>query len=145
MNEPDSNDCFICSGGEWTPRSRAEQLGRLVAGDLVHASGPTLPTQICLVTGITETGIQARSVTIQFPFLFNRKTGVGVAYEDGHEFPCTIDSIEPLPVEIHQTLLGLERKYRLVDDLDKLKLDKHEMDALLFIGGFYRENPLPAE
>lgn len=143
MNESDSNTCFICAGGEWVRASRAEQLQKLLVGDLLHSRGPTLPSQTCLVTAVTETIIYARSVTIQLPFEFDRETGIGVAYDDDRRLECTIISIAPLPVEIHHVILGIDRKYRLVGDPDGLKLNESEIKAFIFIDTFYKENPLP--
>lgn len=51
---------------------------------------------------------------------------------------CTIDSIAPLPVDIHSVLLGLERKMRLRFD----KLNRAEKDAPLFVADFYPANQL---
>jgi hypothetical protein len=51
---------------------------------------------------------------------------------------CTIDSIAPLPVDIHNVMLGLDRKMRLRFE----KLSREEKDALLFIADFYPSRPL---
>lgn len=48
----------------------------------------------------------------------------------------------PLPVDIHNTLLHLDRKKRLNRDPERTKLTEAEHRALRFIAKFYPENPL---
>lgn len=64
--------------------------------------------------------------------------------EEGKEVSeaCTIDSMEPLPVDIHNVILGLDRKLRLVRDVERLKLNGAEKQALIFIDSYYSSNPL---
>jgi hypothetical protein len=54
---------------------------------------------------------------------------------------CTIDSIAPLPVDIHNVLLGLDRKMRLRFD----KLNTAEKEALKSVADFYPANPVDEE
>ena len=90
----------------WTPRDRKDQLARLVVGDIFHANTPVGASLICLVVSVTESTIHARTVTTQMQTEFDRQTGEGVWGDD--RIPCTIDSTAPLPVEVHNVLLGLD-------------------------------------
>jgi len=60
------------------------------------------------------------------------------------EVRCRIDSIAPLPVQIHNVMLGLERKMRLCCG-EKVRLDEAEKDALRFVADFYPANPIDEE
>jgi hypothetical protein len=51
---------------------------------------------------------------------------------------CCLDSIAPLPVDVHNVLLGLDRKTRLGEP----PLNQAEKDALIFDGRFYRAHPI---
>ena len=124
---------------------RKERLLDIAVGDVFHATAPTGASLICLATEVSETTIFARTVTTQLNYEFERQTGVA---ECG-DFSCTIDSVAPLPAEIHGALLGLDRKYgELKDetDLDKLaekvKLSEGEIRALLFVSTHYPSNPI---
>ena len=113
-------------------------LTRLLVGDIFHATCPNGASLICLVEAVTDDRILARRVTTQDNVEFDRSTGVTV----GNEAPCTIDSIAPLPLEIHNVMLGLDRKMRLQRDPDKFKLNKEERQAILFVNEYYPANPL---
>jgi hypothetical protein len=89
-----------------------------------------------LVEAVTNGKIEARRVTTQGHVTFDLNTGQTLA--NNPELRCTIDSITPLPAEIHDVMLGLDRKMRLRFD----KLSRDEKDALLFIADFYPANPL---
>lgn len=110
-------------------------LSRLVPGDIFHATCPNAASLICLVEAIAGERIDARRVTTQDHVTFDLNTGHTL---DDPEVRCTIDSIAPLPVDIHNVMLGLDRKMRLRFD----KLNRAEKDALLFVGDFYPANPL---
>jgi hypothetical protein len=119
---------------------RAALLSRLVRDDLFHAdaSGVSLP---CRVLEVTDTIIKARRVTTQELLTYDRHTGVEIV-TDGSAV-SVIDSVEPLPSDIHDAMLSLDRKSHLIHCLDDVKLLPHEIDALVFIGDHYAENPLP--
>jgi hypothetical protein len=44
-------------------KDRKTLLGKLAVGDVFHAESPKAPSLICLVVSVTETMIQARTVT----------------------------------------------------------------------------------
>lgn len=111
-------------------------LSRLVPGDIFHATCPNNASLICLVESVTSDRIEARRVTTQDHETFDLRTGQTLSADP--ELRCTIDSIAPLPVAIHDVIVGLDRKMRLRFD----KLSREEKDALLFVAQFYPANPL---
>jgi hypothetical protein len=113
-------------------------LGRLLVGDIFHAKCLNGASLICLVETVTDDRILARRVTTQDNVEFDRSTGTAL----GNDAPCTIDSIAPLPVEIHNIMLGLDRKMRLQSDPEKFKLNKEEIQAIHFVNAYYPSNPL---
>jgi hypothetical protein len=119
---------------------RKTLLGRLAAGDIFHAEGPKAPSLIFLVVFVTETMIQSRTVTSGDCFESDRQTGV--AQWDDEAALCTIDSVAPLPVDIHNEILGLDRKLRLEQDTRRVRLNDAERQALIFVDRYYSANPL---
>ena len=113
-------------------------LGRLMVGDLFHATGPTGASLICLTVAITPTTIQARRITTQETLKFDRQTGV-----ECDDRPSRIDSIAPLPPPILNTLLELDRRYGLQQSPEQGRLTDSEIHALgTYAGPHYASNPL---
>ncbi len=117
---------------------RERVLWSIKVGDIFRATGDHGGPLICLTTAITETAIHARTVTHQLEFTFDRRTGVG--QEDEFSIKGTIDSVAPLPPEIHETLLGLDHKNRTPVEGP---LTENQKKALLFIAKFYPAHPIP--
>src|SRR4051794_1131548 len=118
---------------------RKALLGRLVAGDVFHATGATGASLLCLTVAITETTIQARRITTQEFLEFDRQTG----FEKSDDKPGRIDSVAPLPLDVLNIVLGLDRRYRLLQDPKQGKLTDPEIRALAtYIGPHYASNPL---
>jgi hypothetical protein len=115
-------------------------IGRLVAGDIFHATCSNGASLICLIEDATEKTIRARTVTHQIKVEFDRGTGLEIGAES--DTPCKIDSIAPLPIDLHNVILGLDRKMRLEPDLLKHKLTEEERKALIFVASHYPLNPL---
>jgi hypothetical protein len=65
--------------------------------------------------------------------------------KNGERSPCVIDWVTPLPLEIHNVFLGLDRKMKLERRLDRVKLSAAEKKALLFVAEFYKSNPIENE
>ncbi|WP_146014143.1 hypothetical protein [Trinickia dabaoshanensis] len=120
--------------------AREAVLRNLVVGDVFHAESPNGASLICLVTQVDEISIYARTVTTQVQYLFDRRTGLSGSNND--QVTCTIDSIEPLPVEVYSTILGIDRKFRLSCSPEKFKLNEAEKSALVFVDSFYMKNRL---
>src|ERR1700739_4849498 len=87
-------------------------LAAIAVGDLFHGR-PRKGTAsvICLALQVREKTIFARRITTQSVHEFDRATGVEI--DDSN--PVIIDSIAPLPSDIHEIMLGLDRKYREVE------------------------------
>lgn len=102
----------------------------LMVGDIFHATTPYAASLICLTTGVTEKTIQARTITHQMHLEFDRETGVaewigaldwpGEGMSD-EPVRCTIDSVAPLPIDIHNLMLLIDRKSRLASDRKEAK------------------------
>ena len=129
---------------------RSILLAKLDVGDIFHAQAPRGASLVCLVLAVGERIIQARLVTTQENLEFDRTTGVKL--NDKRKTPCVIDSVAPLPAEIHEVFLELDKKYRVLmamdererfADLERLKLTDSEKKALLFVDSHYALNPLP--
>jgi|1186.fasta_scaffold740013_1 hypothetical protein len=126
-------------GGREIVADRTTLLGRLVVGDIIQADGPNGACPLCLVYEITATVIRARSVNTQKHYEFDRVTGIG-DWRDGSA--VTINSVAPFPVEIHNIILGLDRKYRLLRDIKEAALTDDEIRAMLFAADHHEANPL---
>jgi hypothetical protein len=119
---------------------RKTALMSLGVGDIFHAESPNGASLICLVLSVTETAIEARTVTRHTYLVFDRQTGIAKL---GHEpVLCTIDSIAPLPEEIHNVMLGIDRKFGPGSNVENVKLTRAEIDAFVFISSHYSSNPL---
>ena len=118
---------------DWT-----RPLSRLVVGDIFNAECPNGASLICVVEAVTDDRIKARRITTQDHLEFDRLTGATL----GYKVPCTINSVAPLPVEIHNVMLGLDRKMRLQGDPEKYRLNKEEIQAIHFVNAYYPANPL---
>jgi hypothetical protein len=121
-------------------QDRESELRKLSVGDIFHAQSPNGASLICLILSVTEEMIQSRTVTTQVYLEFDRRTGV--AKWGDEPIICTIDSIMPLPVEIHNTMLEIDRKFRLERNLERLRLTEAEKRALVFVARHYPSNQL---
>lgn len=130
---------------------REAALNRIAVGNIFHA-GIQLgegPSYVCLTLQVRESKIFARRMTTQSVHWFDRASGVEIDDER-----VVVNSVATLPEDIHQIMLGLDRKYRedelrYAEDPDwvmpdeETKLTAEQKRALLFIGKFYRDHPLP--
>ena len=128
---------------------REAALKKIGVGDIFHASTSSGASFICLALQVREQMIFARRVTTQSVHEFDRRTGV--EGPDGN--PLIINSVAPLPADIREIMLGLDRKYRedeyrRAEDPDwkmpeaDARLTKDEIRGLLFVGDYYRDNPI---
>ncbi len=104
------------------------QQSKLVPGDIIrghHSEGAIL---ICLVEVVGPDRIETRRITTQAHVTFDLKTGEEVGDPEGR-----LDSLEPLPIDMHHVLLGLDRRMRL----GQLPLSEGEKEALQFVADFY--------
>ena len=80
-------------------------LRNIAVGDIFHGTCPNGASLICLVTSVTEATIHARRVTTQEDIEFDRELGMNRS-SDGRVL-ATIDSVAPLPADIHGTGSGM--------------------------------------
>ena len=130
---------------------REAALRKIAVGDIFHASlrPEGGPSYICLTLQVREDKIFARRTTIQSVHWFDRKTGAEI-----DDDTVAIDSVEPLPEDIREIILGLDQKYhedecRRAEDPNwappegSLRLTPDQRRALLFIADFYPAHRLP--
>jgi hypothetical protein len=119
---------------------RNDCISNLSVGDIFHAECPNGASCICLVLSVNEATIYARRVTTQPGPAFNRQTGIEDVAPDQPQ--AVIDSVAPLPSEIHNTFLEMNRKYETLmsmdaasrfEGLERHKLSDAEKKALSFV------------
>ena len=130
---------------------REAALRRIAVGDIFHASlrPDGGPSYICLTLQVHEDRIFARRTTIQSVHWFDRKTGAEI-----DDDTVAINSVEPLPEDIREIVLGLDQKYR-EDEYRRAedpnwappegssRLTPDQRRAILFIADFYPTHRLP--
>jgi hypothetical protein len=126
--------------GAYSMSERADSIKNLSVGDIFHAESPNGASLICLVTSVTIASLHARTVTTQKDYEFDRRTGVALSGPE--RCPCIVDSVKPMPPEVPQTFLELDRRYRLGGDPERFKLLEAEKRALIFVASYYPENPV---
>jgi len=127
---------------------RKTLIGNLDVGDIFHAEYPNGASCVCRVLSVNDATIHAKRMTTQENLEFDRHTGIEKV-NDG-QAQAVINSVAPLPPEIHNIFLALERKYGNIQpedwdnpDLERFKLTEAEKKALRFVGPHYSSNPLP--
>lgn len=98
------------------------KLSWVVPGDLVSGREEGKRNLVYLVESVGPDCLRTRRITTQEKVTFDIETAEAI------EAPgCRLGSIVPLPVEVHDVLLGLDRKMRLSDqpisDAEKAALD----------------------
>lgn len=119
---------------------RHAALSKVNVGDIFHATSANGASLICLTTSVTETMIEARTVTTQMCLVFDRQTGV--AAWGTLPVLCRIDSTAPLPPEIHEAMLRIDYKYRFKQSPEGFKLLDAEKQALIFVASYYPSHSL---
>jgi hypothetical protein len=127
---------------------RKTLIGNLDVGDIFHAEYPNGASCVCRVLSVNDATIHAKRMTTQENLEFDRHTGIE-RVNDG-QAQAVINSVTPLPPEIHNVFLALEQKYGQIQprdwdgpDLERFKLTEAEKKALLFVGPHYSANRLP--
>jgi hypothetical protein len=124
-------------------------IGNLNVGDIFHAEYSNGASCICLVLSVNDRTIEARRVTSQENLKFDRHTGIEKAND--RQALAVINSVAPLPPEIHSTFLALDEKYGAVHGRREVfernpeyyKLTDAEKKAFRFVDFHYSSNPLP--
>jgi hypothetical protein len=86
---------------------RENALSSLAVGDIFHGRSPNGASLICLVTSIDEGTIHARRIHTQDDLQFDRRTGIELG-----SVKSKIDCVEPLPPEVHNIFLAMDRRYQ---------------------------------
>lgn len=134
--------------------SREAALKTLRTGDIFNVEDAAGPVRVCLTISVTETAIVARSVTTQEIIEFDRRKGVAIHFWHSGKYEYVINSLAPLPRDIHEIMLSLDRRYReseykLAENPEwepspgESALTKEQIRGLLFVADFYRANLLP--
>jgi len=128
--------------------NRETLIGNLDVGDIFHAEYPNGASCVCRVLSVNDASIHARRMTTQENLEFDRRTGIERV--NVGKAQAVINSVAPLPPEIHDVFLGIERKYGQMQpkdwdnpDLERFKLTDDEKQAFRFIDTHYPANPLP--
>jgi hypothetical protein len=130
---------------------RKKLVADLDVGDIFQAEYPNGAKCICLVLSVDDAAIKARRVTSQENLEFDRQSGLEKA--DNGEPLAVINSVAPLPTEIHNVFLALDQKYRAVHGQREIfeknpeyfKLTEAEKNAFRFIDTHYATNPVSPE
>lgn len=136
-NSQSQIECDVCSGRGPTKRSRENLLGSLVDGDVFTTDG-----LLFVVVAIEPGLIRARRLIVHEERTFSRTTGQDITIDDADGRRSAITSVEPLPPDVHNTILWLDRKNRLLTDMSKAKLTEAEKNALLFVSDHHVANPI---
>ncbi len=134
-------------------RDKTALIRNIGEGDIFHAEGETGASRICIVVAVRATTILARDISIQAIYEFDRQTGVAIRYFGVRPYRYTIDSVAPLPADIHNIMLELDRKHREVEcrsaeypdgqcPASVFPLTEDETKAYSFIAEFYPKYPL---
>ena len=131
---------------------RKTLIGDLNVGDIFHAEYPNGASCICLVLSVNDTSIRARRVTTQENLEFDRQTGI--ERDDSAQSLAVMNSVAPLPAEIHDIFLAMDRKFRARMAMDEKsrfelspedrKLTDAERKAFRFVDTYYSSNLLPS-
>lgn len=131
--------------------SREIALGQIGVGDIFNAEDTAGPVRTCLTTSVTETTILARSITTREIIEFDRRTGSATHFWHSARYEYVINSVTPLPADIHRIMLSIDRKFHSVrheqereGKIAKSGLSEEQIRGLLFVADFYQANPLPA-
>jgi hypothetical protein len=132
---------------------RETALKNIAVGDIFHASATNGASLLCLTISVTESTVQARNVATQIIYDFDRQTGIADWYVFSRHYLCIVDSVAPLPADIHEIMLQLDRKgreseYCHAEDPDRPwtvgegSLTAEEKRGLLFLSYFYPAFPV---
>lgn len=117
----------------------------------MHAKSEMIPDMICLVYELAQNLAISRNIPTQHKAVFDLSSGEGVVilneYDDSevHNISkrvCKIDSVEPLPGHIHSALLSADRRLRLGGTINNNRMNRDEVEAMIFVDDFYSNYPL---
>src|SRR5579884_2674189 len=104
--------------GRRSMSDRETALHSLSIGDIFHGRSPNGASLVCLVTAVTDAVIFARRITTQDDHQFDRRTGTELGESRG-----TIDCVAPLPPDVQEVLLALDRRGRIVAEMHRAGIE----------------------
>src|SRR4051812_25440585 len=90
--------------------ARQLALSAIKSGDVMYGISEAGNDKLLFVYDVSDDSIFARHITSQTSGVFDRYTGRTVSIPSGGN--CTIVSTAALPPELHETAVGLDRKFR---------------------------------
>ena len=138
--DPAIEDCESCTGSfdPDEPRTVADLLSSLIAGDIFHATSTKGASLLCIVNEVRADTIAARRFTTGATMVFDRATGA--LLKSGNVSMAWIDTVEPLPSATHNTFLDMDRRYRLGRTFTRVRLKDTEIEAMLKLGEHVRNH-----
>jgi len=116
------------------------RLSYLKPGDIFEAKSESGRSVVFLATDSGDSTIHSRSITMGFTVIFSKLAGTGKEAE--MNICYSISSVEPLPIEMHNRMLHLDRKLRLAGTPSSNPLTEQDKEALLYLSGHYSSFPL---
>jgi hypothetical protein len=123
------------------PSARQRALNAVKIGDVIYGRSGAGNDKLLLVYDVDETSIFARHITSQTWAKFHRADGNAEAVASGGT--CTIVSTAALPPELHETAVGLDRKFRTGKAYPDFVLSKAEIGLLRTYAELFRAHLLP--
>jgi hypothetical protein len=121
-------------------KERDRILHAIEEGDVVFAVADDGRPKILLVYATSKDALYARLVTSQTKIELGRD---GRSRAVDGDYNCTVLSAAPLDPNSYATVLGLDRKMRLVHSLDHIRLSEDEKRVLIDLEAYYKSRPLP--
>lgn len=121
---------------------RAQALEAIKVGDLIFGLGAGGQDKLLLVSKVDADGFSARHVTTQMLYRFNRDGRTRVYADGGY---VTIVSTTPLPADLYEVALGLDRKFAARPEYPDSILSQAEIDLLLAYKEHFNANLLAME
>jgi len=138
--------CIRCEApdGASALANRATLLGQLEAGDLVCARTSGGARAVCRVLAVEAVVLHLREVAGGHVRAFDRRTGAAItrADETASAAAGEIVSVAPLPVDLHNAVLALDRRSRLAQGDAPMRVTRAEAAVLLLLDAHYGINPL---
>lgn len=89
----------------------------------------------CIMTSISGFAVYARSITTQMILQFDIRTGEGNSGEG--DYACKVVSVVQPPANVAEVLNNIDRKYRLLNAPEGVRLLKREIEALIYVDDHY--------
>jgi len=122
--------------------ARARALNAVKVGDVIFGIAEGGQPKLLLVYEADDEGFSARHVTSQTSARFGRDGKSSWAPDGGS---CVIVSTAQLPFDMHETVLGLDRKWAAKPEYPDTKLSSAEIKLMTSHRAFFEAHRLPDE